>query len=90
MGAKKAKTAQKAGANDKTVCPDCAADIRVVMFAGFGDRGLCGSRQGGSPEIGVQEHSGRVENPTGVPQGQSHRFPMRPFDNLAEVVGIDA
>lgn len=52
MGAKKAKTAQKAAPMQKATCPDCGAEAKVVMFAGFGDRGLfwvcdknCGYKQ---------------------------------------------
>lgn len=52
MGAKKAKTAQKTSTQQKHVCPDCGSDARIVMFAGYGDRGLfwvcdkaCGYKQ---------------------------------------------
>ena len=52
MGAKKAKTAQKGGAVGKPTCPDCGSDIRVVMYAGYGDKGFfwvcdkdCGYKQ---------------------------------------------
>ena len=39
MGAKKAKTAQKSSAASVNECPDCGSEIRVVLYAGFGDRG---------------------------------------------------
>jgi hypothetical protein len=53
MGAKKAKTAQKGGAaSNKRQCPDCGAESKVVMFAGYGDKGFfwvcekdCGFKQ---------------------------------------------
>jgi hypothetical protein len=52
MGAKKAKTAQKTSTQQKHVCPDCGSDARIVMYAGYGDRGLfwvcekaCGYKQ---------------------------------------------
>ncbi len=40
MASKKAKTAQKATAADKQVCPECEADVRVVKFVGAGKRGM--------------------------------------------------
>lgn len=52
MGVKKAKTAQKASPTQKQTCPDCGAETKVVLFAGFGERGLfwvcdknCGYKQ---------------------------------------------
>ncbi len=52
MGAKKAKTAQKGGGKTDRVCPDCGSDARVVLYAGYGDKGFfwvcdkgCGYRQ---------------------------------------------
>lgn len=52
MGAKKAKTAQKTSTQQKHVCPDCGSEARIVMYAGYGDRGLfwvcektCGYKQ---------------------------------------------
>mgnify|MGYP003332574937 FL=1 len=52
MGAKKAKTAQKSTVQEKNSCPDCGSESRIVMYAGFGDRGLfwvceknCGYKQ---------------------------------------------
>jgi len=52
MGAKKAKTAQKTSSQQKHVCPDCGSEARIVMYAGYGDRGLfwvcekaCGYKQ---------------------------------------------
>jgi hypothetical protein len=38
--AQKAKTAQKAPAEQKRACPECSADVRVVRYAGFGPKGL--------------------------------------------------
>ncbi len=40
MGAGKAKTAQKRTDGEAVVCPDCGGELRVVMFAGYGDKGL--------------------------------------------------
>lgn len=52
MGAKKAKTAQKTTTQQKHVCPDCGNEAKIVMYAGYGDRGLfwvcekaCGYKQ---------------------------------------------
>lgn len=52
MGAKKAKTAQKTTTQQKQLCPDCGNEAKIVMYAGYGDRGLfwvcekaCGYKQ---------------------------------------------
>jgi transcription elongation factor Elf1 len=40
MAEKKAKTAEKAGeVARKHLCPNCSAETKVVMYAGFGKRG---------------------------------------------------
>ena len=39
MAEKKAKTAEKAAAAAKHLCPSCGADSRVVFYTGFGKRG---------------------------------------------------
>jgi hypothetical protein len=41
MAEKKAKTAQKGdSALQKRSCPSCGAESRVMLFAGYGRRGL--------------------------------------------------
>ncbi len=41
MAEKKAKTAEKGGdATRKHLCPNCGADSKVMMYAGFGRRGF--------------------------------------------------
>jgi ssDNA-binding Zn-finger/Zn-ribbon topoisomerase 1 len=41
MAEKKAKTAEKGGAQQqKKLCPQCGAEARVVKFVGFGPRGF--------------------------------------------------
>ena len=42
MAEKKAKTAEKSGADQqkKHLCPSCGSDSRVVQYTGFGPRGF--------------------------------------------------
>ena len=42
MAEKKAKTAEKSGADQqkKHLCPSCGAESKVVQFSGFGPRGF--------------------------------------------------
>jgi hypothetical protein len=40
MAERKAKTAEKASPIEKRGCPKCAAEVRIVQFAGYGPRGF--------------------------------------------------
>jgi len=40
LATKKAKTAQKEAPTAKATCPQCGADVRIVRYAGFGQRGM--------------------------------------------------
>jgi ribosomal protein L37AE/L43A len=40
VATKKAKTAIKGGIAEKPQCPNCASEIRIVRYAGFGPKGL--------------------------------------------------
>lgn len=41
MAEKKARTAEKSGdQSHRHVCPDCGAESKVTMFAGFGRKGF--------------------------------------------------